>query len=94
MRIDAIDRASLSITGSRGHREVGVASGLQQDRNFVVDATPLLIAPRIAESPVAMDETVDDFACCRVLSQHSMTVEQDIAKQRQLSSSPSGVSSA
>ena len=82
--VDAVDRCRLCIAGSRRHGEIGIAAGLQQDWNLVINAAPLTVAARIAKRPVSVDEPVHDFVRHRILSQNAVTVVQGLPKRVKL----------
>jgi len=60
--VDGIDGACLCVAGGRRHGEIGIAARLQEDRQLLVDTAQQAIGPRVAESPVAVDEAILDLA--------------------------------
>ncbi len=61
-RRELIDERNLCGVRSRGHGEIGKATGLEKDLDFVVHPTVFSLGMGIVESPVAVDESVDRLA--------------------------------
>lgn len=56
--VDAVDLCGLGVAGVGGHGEVGVAAGLEEDFDFVVDAAPAAVGAGVVQGPVAVNEGV------------------------------------
>src|SRR5690606_31806126 len=50
------------------------------DGNFVIDAAPLPIAPRITECPVSVDEPENDLARLGITAEQAVAMMEDIGK--------------
>ena len=58
--VDLVDDRGLRLVGRGREREVGVAAGVVQQRELLVDAALLAVAARVGEAPVAVDERVPE----------------------------------
>jgi len=58
--VDAVDGAGLGGGGGGGEGEVGVAAGMFEETELVVEAAPTAIGTGVGEGPVAMDEGETD----------------------------------
>src|SRR3989338_5035808 len=56
--VDAVDLFCLGLARAGGQREIGITTGLPEDREFVVDAAPPPLGMRVVQRPVPMDKTV------------------------------------
>src|SRR6266853_5705629 len=54
--INRVHQASLGGRVPRRHSEIGVATEIPQQQDFIVEAAPPAIRPRIIQRPVSMDE--------------------------------------
>lgn len=84
--VDAVEDFRLRVGGGRGHCEIGVTAGLSQDGQFIIDSAPFSIRSGVAQGPISMNESVDDFARDRILAEQSMPMEQLISKLGQFRS--------
>ena len=55
--VNRIHQARLSWGISGGHGEIGIATKVSQQADFIVEATPTTIGPRIIQRPVPVDES-------------------------------------
>jgi hypothetical protein len=81
--IDAVDLADLGGIGGGGKGEVGIAAGLAEDIEFVVDAAPAAVGAGIVQGPVAVDEPVHGFSALAMGGEHAKAVgeEADVASE-------------
>src|SRR5271157_230453 len=70
--IDAVDLARLGPAWGGREGEIRVATGLAQDIELVVHATPAAVWARVVKRPVAVDETVCTPAAPAVARQKTM----------------------
>jgi hypothetical protein len=54
--VELVDLVGLTRIRRRGKREVGIASELEEKRQFVVDSAPPAVGTAVGEAPVAVNE--------------------------------------
>ena len=68
--------------GSRRHRQIGVATGFEEDSEFLIDSAPTPIGSRVAQRPIAVNEPPHNLPI-GVFSQQAVLVEERVAKLRE-----------
>lgn len=61
--VDSVDHPGLGPVGSR-QGEVGVAAGLGQEAQLLVDPAPAAVGAAVVKAPVAVHEAVGDPGSC------------------------------